>query len=1311
MMDREISQKRTKAAGQNIKERDYWLNRFSGEWTKSVFPYDHSKSGRQESPGSIHFRFDGDELSNLERLSSGSDHRLFMILVSQLAVLFYRYTGSNDIIVGAPIVKQDVEGDFINTVLALRNTFERGTTFKELLLQVRQRVVEAAEHQNYPMEALLHKLNLKEDGSGGFPLFGTAVLLENIHDRRYIGHIPVDMLFTFRRVEGAVEGLLEYNTMYYTASTAEGITGHFKYLAAQLTAALDTPLSDIEILSEKEKQQLLVEFNNTDGDYPEGKTIHGWFEEQALQTPDAVALNMSYRTNRTYSTYMTYDELNRKANGLACGLRARGVGPDIVVGLLVERSLEMMVGLLGILKAGGAFLPIDNNYPDDRKNYMFADSGIELLLTDGAIDLPAGVEALDITSPRLYTGDETNPPHINSASDLVYLIYTSGSTGRPKGVMLEHKNVVNLIHFDFVYTNMDFRKVLQFHTIGFDASFHEIFCALLSGGTSYLIREETRADIPALFEVVEKNGIMTLFLPMSYLRMIFNEESYVDLIPGCVRHIQTAGEQVVVSQRFRQYLKENKVFLHNHYGPAETHVVTALTLDPAEDIPELPTIGKPILNTQIYILDKDGQLLPVGVPGELYIGGVQVGRGYLERPDLTAERFNVFLKKNLRENRTYRTGDLARWLPGGNVEFLGRVDKQVKIRGFRVEPGEIESRLMDTGFIKEAAVLDRTDEKGDKFLCAYVVSDRKTDGGELRDILSGVLPDYMVPSYFIQLEEIPLTPNGKVDRDRLRAMEITAGSSAYAPPRDELENKLCTLWAEILGLEKDTVGIDDNFFQLGGHSLKATILITRMQKVFNIKLSLGEIFNRPTVRGLAEFVRGAGKGTFKAIMPVAERPYYPMSSSQKRMYILNQLEKESTNYNMPAALKVEGDISREKLEDVFRELIRRQEGLRTCFVLVDGEAVQKVVKAEDIDFKIQYGETPDMEGFVKPFDLSTAPLLRVGLVKLGEREHLLMVDIHHIIGDGVSLGILVREFTRIYEGEDLSPLTIQYRDYSVWQQELARSGELKRQETYWLEQLGGEIPRLNLPLDFPRPSMMSFVGHWTGFEIRSETAAKLRVLADEHNVTLFMVMLAAYNILLFKYTGSETVMVGTAIAGRSHPDLENIIGVFLNTLVLKNDLRGGMTFAEFLGVVGKNAMDAYSNQDYQFEELVEKLGLRRDYSRNPVFDTMLNFVNMEIPEVRLRDLRLTPLQMEQRAVKFDIKINVRDEGEGLRCTLDYSTELFRQETMDSFIGNYIKILETVVGDPAVTISNIGLISEVEKRKMEKDFAEELEYEF
>jgi len=1318
MTNMDISKKATRAAGQNIKERDFWLTALSGEWVRGGFPYDRLERDEAHRFETLSVCLEGTGFAHLMRLSNGSEQRLFMILVSMLQLLLYKYTGHRDVVVGAPILTQDVEGDFINTVLPLRNRMDPNMSFKELLLQVRKTIVDATEHQNYPMDALLHKLKLKMND--GFPLFDAAVLLENIHDRNYIKHIAVNMVFSFRQRDGAVDLLLDYNPSFYSGAAAAGIGRHYRYLTEGLTACMDVPVWEIGILSEAEKKQILLDFNDTGGDYPEGKTIHQLFAEQAEKTPHNIALHMAGCAD------MTYERLNREADCLADRLRGLGVGPDVIVGLMIDRSMEMIVAVLGILKADGAYLPIDMNYPEERKEYMLSDSGTEIVIRDGN-------DPFDIVTRSSATGPATEPTtgKNNGAENLVYLVYTSGSTGKPKGVMLEHKHVVNLIHYGYVSTNLDFSRILQFHTIGFDASFHEIFCALLCGGTLYLIDEETRADIPALFEVVRENEIVTLFLPMSYLRMIFNDESYVRLIPDCVRHIQIAGEQVVVKGRFRRWLREKHVYLHNHYGPAETHVVTALTLDPDGEIPELPSIGKPILNSTIYILDKDQQVLPVGVPGELYIGGIQVGRGYLHKPQLTAEKFVVLpaavvaaavpaveksasLDYRFGDGPVYRTGDLARWLPDGNVQFLGRIDKQVKVRGFRVEPGEIESHLMDLAYVKEASVIDRTDEKGDKFLCAYVVASVEIDAAALRKILGKVLPDYMIPAYFIQLSEIPLTPNGKVDRDTLQAIEISVGTGAYAPPRDELEEKLCDLWADILGLDKERIGIDDNFFQLGGHSLKATILISRVHKGFNVRISLGQIFNRPDIRGLAEFIKSARPETFVALVPAEPRQYYPLSSSQKRMYILNQLSNQSTNYNMPAALLVEGELDAALLESVFQKIAFRQEGLRTRFVVVDGEPVQEIVdvvlKVSLIDASAysEFREEPAakfLTDFVRPFDLDQAPLLRVGLVKLAPDKHLLMVDMHHIIGDGVSLGILVREFTHLYHGNESAPLRIQYKDYACGQD------AMQRQETYWLRQLEGEVPVLNLPLDFPRPAMMSFEGRRLDFEITAEPYAKLKELAGNYEVTLYMVLLAVYNVVLNKYTGNHTILVGSAVAGRIHPDLADIIGVFLNTLVMKNTIKENQDFADFLKSVGQTALDAYDHQEYPLETLVEKLAFKRDYSRNPLFDTVFNFNNTEIPDVTLRNLRMTPCPLESNAVKFDLKINAEEKADGLRFNLDYCTKLFKQETMESFIENFKQVVNKVTENPTVKISQISLLSETTSNEIIDDFSEDLHYDF
>jgi len=1336
MSSGELSKERTKAASQKVKERDYWLNKLSGEWQKTTFYYDHPEAKGTRTMESISFQVTGESFSDLLRLSNHSDQRLFMILLAQLTALLYKYTGQTDIILGAPIYRQEVEGTFINTVLTLRNSFEPGITFKQLLLLVRQTLADAAEHQNYPIEALLHKLNLPV--SEDFPLFDITILLENVHKKEYLDHIHTNLSFCFQRNEQSLDGVVEYNSVRYRAAAVQGIIDHYRCLAKQIAALLDTRLTDIDILPEEEKKKILVDFNDTQGEYPEGKTIHQWFAEQAAKTPDAIAISVGQvgevrRVGQVGQVGLSYRKLNEQSGRLAGVLSRKGVGADVIVALMVERSPEMIIALLAILKAGGAYLPIDTGYPEERKRYMLTDSRVRSMLVDrhnrAPGCAPAGVDIIDVTDPAVYCGDGHNPPqHSGSAGDLVYLIYTSGSTGNPKGVMLEHRNVVNLIYFDFHYTNMDFSKVLQFHTIGFDASFHEIFCALLSGGELCLIDEDTRLDIPGLFRVVAENRIPTVFLPMSFLRIIFNDSHYVREFPRCVRHIQTAGEQVFINRLFRGFLQENHVYLHNHYGPSETHVVTTLTLDPDGDIPELPTIGKPILNSTIYILDREQQILPVGAPGEIYIGGIQVGRGYLFRPDLTAEKF--IKNRSYRTNRTniiYKTGDLARWLPNGNIEFLGRIDTQVKIRGFRIEPGEIESKLTDIEYIKEAVVIDRVDANAEKYLCAYVVSDADINLGELRGILSKTLPDYMIPSYFMRLEQIPLSPNGKVRRDALPIIDAAKMENAYIPPRDEVERKICRLWGEVLGMENDSIGIEDNFFELGGHSLRATILLAKMYKVFNVRIILGELFNEPTVKGLARLIKSSVGDTFKAIEPVEKKEYYPMSSAQKRMYIVNQLEKDSANYNMPTPMIIEGNVDKEKLAAVFRELIRRQEGLRTGFVVVGGEPVQKI--EEMVEFEIEYDDVAakvpagqpkkakDREekqiivNFVRPFDLSSAPLFRVGLAKLEEKKYLFMVDFHHIIGDGVSLGVMVREFTQLYEGRDIPPLQVQYHDYAVWQQGMAESGELKRQEEYWLNRLNADIPPLDLPLDYPRPAMASFEGRWVDFEIPAAAAAKLKKLAEHHDATLYMVVLAAYNVLLHKYTGQETIAVGSAIAGRSHPDLENIVGVFLNTLVMKNNPSDGLTFIQFLGEVRENALRAYENQDFQFEELVEKLNLKRDYSRNPIFDTMLNFINMDIPEIKLRDLKLSPYKMEHSAVKFDVKINAWEQDDMVRCTLDYCTKLFKPETMDTFIENFLKIIDQIGGDPGIKIAEISSISKEVEKEMIADFNEELTTEF
>ncbi|HLP58279.1 MAG TPA: amino acid adenylation domain-containing protein, partial [Candidatus Deferrimicrobium sp.] len=744
-------------------------------------------------------------------------------------------------------------------------------------------------------------------------------------------------------------------------------------------------IAEIEIMDEIEKEEVLRLSRGVEWSYEGLETIHGLFEEQVARTPDGIALvgaNRHLCVCTTISTLsappvppvrtvsLSYRQLNEQSNRLAYRLREKGVGPDRTVGLMVERSVEMITGILGIMKVGGAYLPIDSEYPTGRKKYMLEDGDIRWLLVNGNIEdlgdeIINRLDVINLGQEEIFRGRNGNLEHTGSGSNLVYVIYTSGSTGKPKGVMLEHRNLINLFKFQFKYTGIDCSRILQFSTVSFDASFHEIFSAFLSGGQLFLVNKETRTDIPELFRLIERNGIKTVFLPISFLKVIFKEEEYIKRFPRSIRHIQTAGEQVVVGTHFKNYLRERKVYLHNHYGPSETHVVTTLTIDPGGDITELPSIGKPVMNTGIYIVDKWGQLLPPGAAGELLVGGVQVGRGYLNRPELTCEKFKIINYKlkikngsgTIHHSILYRTGDLGLWLPDGNIEFLGRIDHQVKIRGFRIEPGEIESRLSNHPGVKEAVVSVQKEGSGDNYLCAYVVSDREYGISELREYLSKELPDYMIPSYFVALEKIPLTPNGKIDRRALPKPELKVGES-YTAPRNEVEKKLVELWAEILGRDElhasqlqPSIGIDDNFFQLGGHSLKATVMVSKIHKVLNIHVPLAEIFKSSTIRGLAGYISEKTEENYEAIRPVEEKEYYELSSAQKRLYFLWQMEPDSVAYNLPLIISLPGGIHIEKLEEASRKLIKRHDSLRTSFHVINDEPVQRI--HDNVAFEIE----------------------------------------------------------------------------------------------------------------------------------------------------------------------------------------------------------------------------------------------------------------------------------------------------------------------------------------------------------------------
>ena len=683
------------------------------------------------------------------------------------------------------------------------------------------------------------------------------------------------------------------------------------------------------------------------------------------------------------------------------------------------------------------------------------------------------------------------------------------------------------------------------------------------------------------------------------------------------------------------------------------------------------TIGKPIANTSIWIMDHMNRLLPIGMYGELCIAGDGLARGYLNRPDLTAEKF--IMHPLIAGERMYRTGDLARWDVDGNIEYIGRIDDQVKIRGYRMELGEIEACLLGHASIREGIVMVLEDAEGQKKLCAYIVANEPIPSMELRAYLSQQLPSYMLPSYWVQLEQLPLTSNGKVDRKALPQPQEEMGSDAsYNAPRNEVEWKLAGIWQDVLGVE--LIGLADHFFDRGGHSLKAMNLLSRIHQEFAVEVSVSTLFATPTLQEIAAAITTGMESTlavesnYAPIVAVAPQAYYPVSSAQRRLFILQQLEEAGTAYNMPSVLLLEGSLDRGRLERAFHGLIQRHEILRTSFEMVGGEPVQRVHETLDLELHYMEAEEDAVQSlatrFVRPFALNEAPLIRAGVIQRSSEQHVLLFDMHHIISDGVTMGVIVQEFMDLYANKSLPPLRTQYKDYAVWQQGIKQSESMQQQEAYWLRVLGGEMPVLNMPLDYARPTVQQFAGDQVSFQLDKAMTARLKQVAAGSGSTLYMVLLAVYNVMLHKYTGQEDIVVGSRIAARSHAELERMVGMFVNTLAMRNRPEGHKSFAAFLQEVKEHALAAYANQAYPFEELVEKVQLYRDRGRNPLFDTMFVLQNMELPTLALEDLRVTPYAWENSIAKFDLTLTAVDGEEGLLFRMEYGTKLWKAETIE-----------------------------------------------
>jgi tyrocidine synthetase-3 len=1320
-IDRKELRKLIISAQQRKKEKEYWLERLSGEWEKSIFPYDYPPhlSG-ERSLKSTDFKIAGKTAAQLLKMSKGSDYTLNAIFHAALAVVLSRYNGSRDIIVGLPIYKKERVGDYINPVLALRNRLTERMTFKELLLQVRQNLMEALENCNYPLQLLAGHLNIPEEQDSDFPLFDVALVIENIQEKEFLLGLECSMVFSFARDRQSLQGVVEYDSSRYCSDSVERISNHFFLVLQELLFHVDRPVNGFDILSAREKHQVLYEFNNTEAEDPKDKTIHRLFADQVERTPDHMAIlgpTLWEKASR-FVHRLTYAKLNEKADQLAHLLRARGVRADTVVGISVERSIEMVMGILGILKAGGGYLPIDPESPQERIDYLLKDSKAGILLTANEIH-----EALRVPGKMFKTPVSSPAKNVN----LAYVIYTSGSTGKPKGVVVEHRSVINFIKgITDVIPFRESARILSLTTLGFDIFGLETLVPFSQGSGVVLGSREEQLDTAAASIIIRREHISLFQVTPSRLQMMISLPG-TEASLGLLEFLLVGGEPFPgpLLEKARPLLRGK---IYNMYGPTETTIWSTL-----KDLSgnEALNIGKPIANTRIYIIDNMLRLQPLGVAGELTIGGLGLARGYLNRPELTAEKFDLDLgdyqdypeEKRLhfngpgltalppgcRRQGIYRTGDLARWLPDGNIEFLGRLDHQVKLRGFRIELGEIENQILKHKEIKDAVVVTRSHGEEDKCLCAYIVSDRDIPIPGLKDFLSKQLPGYMIPAFFMRLQQIPLTVNGKVDRKALPSPRIEVDRE-YLAPGNRIERKLVEIWAELLNLREDTISITANFFHLGGHSLIIAILAARIYQETNVIVSYEEMFKKPTIRALSRYITAAAKGNYSAINPVEKREYYQLSSAQKRLYILQQMEAGNIAYNLPLVIPPREPLEKEKLESVFKRLMIGHESLRTSFITVKEEPVQKI--QEEIDFSIRGIDVSEEEvehiiyNFPRPFDLSQAPLLRVELLTVNFTRQILLVDIHHIITDGISQTILEKEFLRLYSGEELPLLRLQYRDYAAWQASEGQTLLINQQQRYWLETFAGEVPVLNLPTDYPRPVMQNFAGSRVNFFLAVEDNRKLKDLAKQTDTTVFMCILSLFTILLSRLSGQEDIVVGTPVAARRHADLEKIIGMFVNTLPLRNMIIGQQNYLAFLEEVKRKTLQAYENQEYPFEKLVETLEVNRDTSRNPIFDVMFNFLNLE----EYNDDILESLGEEQDQSrhrkgisKFDLTLTVVDLGERFLVSFEYCTRLFKPETIDRFISYLRRLLASLSKYPYAKLFGMEIISEAERSRILYEF--------
>jgi amino acid adenylation domain-containing protein len=1315
------------------REESFWRGYLDGAPAVSRFPADLARSDEHVFAGAHHdFAIAPAVAGALRALGRREETSLFTVLMTAYAVLLARFSGQSDVVFGVPVStradsgEDDMAGLFVNTI-PVRAELGGDPAFREALARVRESAARALEHKRFPFAKILEAVRPPRD-AGRHPVYqsvfnyraldyagaGWAGLEVSTYPWPFSGRSMFATSLNLERDGEGVRCRFEYATSSYDARTIERLAYGFQALLARVAADANARAGEIALLSGDERRRVLIEWNATERAYPD-RCLHELVEARAAERPEAVALVHD-------GARLGYAELNARANRLAHWLRSAGVRPESRVALCAERGIELVVAMLAVLKAGGAYVPLDPSYPAERLRYMLEDSAPVVVLIAGV--LPAGVERivrgtpaqvahLESDAARWAAAPAANPGRGElTTQNLAYVMYTSGSTGRPKGVAIEHRGVANMVAAVRERCAITAReRMLQFSSPSFDASVEELFCGLTAGATVILRTEAWLAGPEEFWELSRAHDVSWMELPTLFWEQLARDASPV---PACVRQIFFGGEAVSAAALTAWFGRGGPLpELINVYGPTEASV-TATLHRVTRDESAWQSIGRPIANTRVYIVDAHGEPQPIGVAGELWIGGAGVARGYLNRPDLTAERFVA--SPFVAGDRLYKTGDLARYLPDGDIEFLGRDDHQVKVRGYRIELGEIEARLAEHPAVGDAVVLARKDAAGEKSLIAYCTragaSEVPTE--ELRAHAAAALPAYMVPQAYVVLAALPVTPNGKVDRDALSAPEAGAYPEIpYEAPAGATETAVARIWSEVLGRER--IGRNDDFFELGGHSLLAVRVVSRLRRVLQADVGMVDFFARPVLRDVAVLVEDAPRTAPRAV-PVASRTEPPrLSFAQRQLWFLAEMN-QSGAYHIPIALRLIGELDRAALRRALDALVARHEALRTTFAVIAGEPVQRIaapdtgfVLAED-DLRGRPDPAAELEALsaaeaAAPFDLGSGPLIRGRLVALGADEHVLLVTMHHIVADGWSVNVLVRDLTELYRaqragaGDPLPPLAVQYADYAAWQRELLSGASLQRLTAYWRDALAGAPVLLDLPLDRPRPALQDHAGATVPLELDAELTAGLKALARRHGVTLFMALIAAWSALLARLSGQDDVVVGTPVANRPRAELEDVVGLFVTMLPLRIDLSGEPTVREMLERVKARALAAQAHQELPFEQVVEIVNPPRSLAHGPLFQAAFAWQDEEQRALDVAGLRFVPAPVPYAVAKFDLTLNLGESDGRIVGGLNFATALFDRETAERYTGYLRRLLTAMVRDDARAVSALPLLTEAERQRI------------